>query len=67
MLVLSRRSGEEIHLPELGIVISVQKVRGKSVTVGVHAPQQVRILRGELVFDPTHTYSSAPQQLNASA
>ena len=47
MLVLSRKSGEKIHIGE-GIVIEIRKVAGNRVTVGVVAPRDMRILRGEL-------------------
>lgn len=62
MLVLSRRAGEEIHMPDLGIVVKISKVRGNSVTVGIHAPKDVKILRGELAFDPEHTYENSTRQ-----
>lgn len=48
MLVLSRREGDEILLPELDIVIRVLKVRGKAVSVGIEAPRGIRIVRSEL-------------------
>jgi carbon storage regulator CsrA len=48
MLVLSRKEGDEILLPELGIVVRVLKVRGKAVSVGIEAPRGIRIIRGEL-------------------
>jgi carbon storage regulator CsrA len=48
MLVLSRKEGDEIVLPELDIVIRVLKVRGKAVSVGIEAPRGIRILRSEL-------------------
>lgn len=48
MLVLSRRVGEEITLPELGITIRVVKVRSGAASVGVDAPRNLRVLRGEL-------------------
>jgi carbon storage regulator len=49
MLVLARREGEEIVIPEFDVVVRVLKVRGKSVSVGIDAPSEVRIARGELV------------------
>jgi len=48
MLVLSRKEGDEILLPELDIVVRVLKVRGKAVSIGIEAPRGIRILRGEL-------------------
>jgi carbon storage regulator len=48
MLVLSRKEGDEILLPELDIVVRVLKVRGKTVSIGIEAPRGIRILRSEL-------------------
>ena len=49
MLVLSRRTDETICLPDLGITIKVVKLKGKTVSIGIDAPDQIQILRGELV------------------
>jgi len=49
MLVLSRRKGETIDFPELGISVEVIRVEGNKVRLGIKAPDSVRILRGELV------------------
>jgi carbon storage regulator CsrA len=48
MLVLSRKEGDEILLPELDIVVRVLKVRGKAVSLGIEAPRGIRIIRSEL-------------------
>jgi len=48
MLVLSRRSNETIKFPELGITIEVLKVKGSTVRVGVDAPIEIKVKRGEL-------------------
>ena len=48
MLVLSRKSTETIEFPELGIRIEVLKTSGGGVRLGVTAPEDIRILRGEL-------------------
>lgn len=48
MLVLSRKEGDEILLPELDIVVRVLKIRGKSVSIGIEAPRGIRIIRSEL-------------------
>ena len=52
MLVLSRRQNEQIVFPELGITIDVVRVKGKTVRLGIKAPDSVQIKRGELAaFD----------------
>jgi len=48
MLVLSRKQGESIVI-DGGIRLTVLEVRGSLIRVGIEAPQQVQVLRGELV------------------
>ena len=48
MLVLSRRANDTIVLPELNVSIEILQVKGKNVRVGVDAPVEIRVLRGEL-------------------
>lgn len=47
MLVLSRRESERIRLGE-SIVVTVVKVAGDRVRLGIEAPADVLVLRGEL-------------------
>jgi carbon storage regulator len=47
MLVLSRRENERIKLGD-SIVLTVVKVAGDRVRLGIEAPADVLILRGEL-------------------
>ncbi|NUQ63148.1 MAG: response regulator [Pirellulales bacterium] len=51
MLVLSRREGEKIVFPNLGVTLEVLRVKGNTARLGVRAPDDVRILRDELVED----------------
>jgi carbon storage regulator CsrA len=51
MLVLSRETDEKIVFPNLGITVEVVKINGKRVRLGIDAPANVRVLRGELVND----------------
>ncbi|TWU23688.1 carbon storage regulator [Bythopirellula polymerisocia] len=55
MLVLSRKIGERIHIGE-DVFVEVRRVAGNRVTLAVCAPQNVRILRGEL-FDAVDSFS----------
>jgi carbon storage regulator len=48
MLVLSRRESEQISIPELGITLQVIRIKGNSVKIGIDAPPEIRVLRGEL-------------------
>lgn len=47
MLVLSRKTQETIVFPQLGITITIVGAEGR-VKVGIEAPREVQILRGEL-------------------
>lgn len=51
MLVLSRKKSEQIQIGD-NITITVLKVKGSAVQIGVDAPGHVKILRSELSFDP---------------
>ena len=48
MLVLSRKIGERIVLPETGISISVLGVDRKRVRIGIEAPRTVSVHREEV-------------------
>ena len=47
MLVLSRKEGEKLVIGE-NITLVVSKISGNRVTVGIEAPADVKIFRGEL-------------------
>lgn len=47
MLVLSRKQDQTIHIGD-GIVIHIFQVKGNTVRIGIEAPDDVRVLRGEL-------------------
>ena len=47
MLVLSRKAGERIVIGD-NIAVVVNRVAGNRVTLGIEAPQRVKIVRGEL-------------------
>jgi carbon storage regulator len=62
MLVLSRKAGERIRIGD-NITIVVNRVVGSRVSVGIEAPPNVRIVRGELEFfaDDPHVAAHHPQ------
>ena len=47
MLVLSRKIGEKLVIGD-NITVVVSRVAGNRVTLGIEAPNDVRIIRGEL-------------------
>lgn len=48
MLVLSRRTGESVVLPSMGLTMTVISVTAGTVRLGFQAPPTVHILRSEL-------------------
>jgi len=47
MLVLSRKEGERIMVGD-NIAVVISRIAGNRVTIGIEAPENVSILRGEL-------------------
>ncbi len=47
MLVLSRKEGEKIVIGD-NIVVTINRLSGNRVAVGIEAPREVSIVRGEL-------------------
>ena len=50
MLVLSRKQNERIRVGET-VVVTVVRVSGDKVRIGIEAPPNVRVLRDELDVD----------------
>jgi carbon storage regulator len=49
MLVLSRKPGEKVVIGG-GITVTVGEVKGNRVKVCIEAPEQLRVLRGEVCW-----------------
>jgi carbon storage regulator len=47
MLILSRKESERVHLGD-DIVLTIVRVNGDKVRIGVEAPPHIKILRTEL-------------------
>lgn len=48
MLVLSRKSGERIHIGE-NITLTIVRIGPNNVRLGIDAPREINIVREELV------------------
>ncbi len=59
MLVLTRKQQEKIHIGD-SITITILRVKGQAVRVGIEAPDGVRILRGELAEREMPTTAAPP-------
>jgi carbon storage regulator len=51
MLFITRRANQSIHIGN-DIVITIDRLDGHQVNLGIHAPKDVKILRNELVGTP---------------
>jgi carbon storage regulator len=51
MLVLSRKAGQQVMIGE-DIHITIVRMEGGRVTIGIEAPRDQRIIRGELADLP---------------
>ena len=47
MLVLSRKESEQLLIGD-NIVLTINRISGNRVAIGIEAPRDVRIIRGEL-------------------
>lgn len=61
MLVLSRRQGQKILFPALGISLELLRISGTTVRVGVDAPADVAVLREEVCHRSQLNSSSATE------
>jgi carbon storage regulator CsrA len=68
MLVLTRRIGESILVPECELTVKILEVRGSKVRLGITAPSSTKILREELrpfpcepALVPSSRHSTRPE------
>lgn len=52
MLVLSRREGEKIVFPTIGVTVHVLRIKGNTSRLGIQAPADIKVLRDELTGGP---------------
>jgi len=60
MLVLTRKQNEKIQIGDQ-ITITILRMKGKAVRLGIEAPSDVNVLRGELVFDLAEEAATNPK------
>lgn len=66
MLVLTRKEGESIEIGG-GVVISVVKVNGNRVRLGIEAPPDVPVVRSELNQKPKQKPAEASNRTDIAA
>ena len=64
MLVLTRKMGEEIVIGD-NIKLVVNRIAGNRVMIGIKAPGNVTILRGELEPEAVSQDTGAPDRVRA--
>ena len=62
MLVLSRKEGEQLLIGD-NIVLTINRISGNRVAIGIDAPREVRIVRGELQRHEVAAGGSAPMAM----
>jgi len=48
MLVLSRKLGERILVPHLGLSVTIVEIKGNAVRLGISAPAETAVYREEV-------------------
>jgi carbon storage regulator CsrA len=67
MLVLSRRPGQKIVFPGLGVTIEVLRAKGAVTRLGIEAPAAVEVLRAEIQRDaPEASPAVTPESRHAA-
>lgn len=58
MLVLSRKEGEKLVIGD-NVVVTINRIAGNRVAIGIEAPREVSIVRGELKPEVTMSRTDA--------
>ncbi|MDR2771717.1 MAG: carbon storage regulator [Clostridiales Family XIII bacterium] len=66
MLVISRKAGEKLRVGD-SVTFTILSVSGDKVAVGIDAPREIAILRGELVETIESNRESSAQSLRAES
>ena len=66
MLVLSRKVGERIWIGD-AVAITIVKIAGGVVRIGIDAPEHLPVLRDELKQNSDRGLSGAPARINPTA
>jgi CheY-like chemotaxis protein/sRNA-binding carbon storage regulator CsrA len=66
MLVLARRPGQKVVFPSLGVTIEVVRTRGSFMKLGIEAPDNVPIMRDEVLAKHTAAAGTARSATDSS-
>ena len=62
MLVLSRKCGESVVLPDIGITITLVAIDGGRIRLGFEGPREVSVVRHKVPDNPGGTTSAPSEQ-----
>jgi carbon storage regulator CsrA len=65
MLIISRKEGQRIVLPSLGVAVKILKTSGNSTRIGIDAPRSISVIREELLGDAEKLLDSTSDHLAA--
>lgn len=65
MLVLTRKSRDTIRIGD-NVTVTILRVKGNTVRVGIEAPREVRVVRGELPDDFKEGGATEPEEEEAT-
>ena len=65
MLVLTRKKEEKLVIGE-NITLTIVKIKGNSVQIGIEAPRDVRVLRSELAFEQPNCEEDAEPEFDSA-
>jgi carbon storage regulator len=60
MLVLGRKPGEQILVPDLNLAVTVVAIEGNKVRLGISAPDEIAVYREEIWEQIREAPSSPP-------
>jgi carbon storage regulator len=64
MLVLTRKVGEEVVMPSLGVTVTVLSAKGEKVRLGFNAPSGVEVYRDEIWRRIRQEQGQSPRMVN---
>jgi carbon storage regulator len=67
MLILSRKLGERIVVPQCALAITVVAIQGKAVRLGISAPAELAVYREEVWAQLDEQTPDAPVEARSAA
>ena len=62
MLVLTRKAEQKIHIGR-DITVTILRIKGRTIKIGIEAPSGKEVLRGELLNKQPHSQEPASERI----